>query len=130
MTSHDGIAGTPHRASAGRSTSRWLLPAALATLVLGTLIVIGALPFSAVLYLGTFAGMMFMHAGGHGHGGPASAGQTTHRGHAVQDANLSGRSAAVQEAASGSVAEPGDRAGTSTGSETNHDDQHGSHGCH
>jgi hypothetical protein len=102
----------------------------LATLVLGALILVGALPFSAVLYLGMFAGMMFMHAGGHGHGGNASAGHATHGGHAVDDANLSGRSAGAQEAESGSAAEPGNRANASTGSEINHDDQHSTHGCH
>ncbi len=141
MTAHVHDAATQGAATDARPPDRigvtatrpwWLLPGIIGALVAGGLVLGGVVSLSMVLYVGLFGGMMLMHVGGHGHGGHVSAGHATHSGNASEtgDANLSRRSPDAQEAESGSAAEPDERADASTGSETNHDDQHSSHGCH
>ena len=109
---HDHVAlGPSHHASAPSAIDRapgararpWRpLAAVIATLVVGGLVVAGVVPFSTVVYLGLFGGMLLMHAGGHGHG--------AHTGHATASNGDHGTSPTPQAGAEG--------------------DEHRSHGCH
>ena len=114
---------------------RWLLPGVLVAIVVGGLVLAGVVSVSTVLYAGLFAGMILMHAGGHGHGGHGGGGHVD-RGHSLHgdgdDAeDLSRRSSGAQPTDSGSAAGLDQRAhNDSTTSETDDHDQHRSHGCH
>jgi hypothetical protein len=60
-------------ATRGSARPRWLLPALIGSAVVGSLVVLGVLSLSAVLYGGLIGGMLLMHTGahgGHGHGDP------------------------------------------------------------
>ena len=118
-------------ASTATTRPQWLLPGLLIALVAGGLVFLGVLSLSAVLYAGLFGGMILMHAGGHGHGGHGSAGHAAHSGATDRAEDLSGGSSDTQAPRSGSAVGLGDRAPTdSATNETEHDDQHSSHGCH
>ena len=125
----------PGRRSDASTRPRWLLPAVLAAIVAGALVVAGVVSLSTVLYAGLFGGMILMHMGGHGHGGHGGGGGGDARrgGPAgeTHDASLSRRSSGAQEAETGWSEGPDERAADDvTTSETNRHDQHSSHGCH
>ena len=67
-------------AATGSTRPRWLVPALVGGVVVGSLVVFGVLSPSVVLYGGLIGGMFLMHAGGHGgHGGHG--GGAAHQGH-------------------------------------------------
>lgn len=77
---------TPSQA-AGRPRPRWLVPAAVAGLVIAGLVVTGVLSPLVVLYGGLAGGCLLMHlVGGHGgHGGQGGhGGHADHGGHGGQ----------------------------------------------
>lgn len=115
----------------------WLLPGLAAGIIVGALVVLGALPFSTVVYAGLIGGMLLMHLGGHsGHGGHG--GRGGHGGHdahgagtAPEGRDLSTDSSDTQLRQSGSADELDDRALTDRNRNENDDhDKRASHGCH
>jgi hypothetical protein len=123
-------------ASTTPSRPRWLVPGLLVAIVVGGLVVADVLSLSTVLYAGLFGGMILMHVGGHGHGGHGGGGQAG-RGHSLHgdgaDAadDLSSRSSGAHRTEPGSTEGLDQRArANTTTSETDHHDQHSSHGCH
>lgn len=135
-----------HSAGAAPATTRsarpwWVLPALIAAVVVGSLVVLGILSPSVVLYGGLIGGMLLMHTGGHGghgvpggHGGPGGpGGQATHEGHGGGSTEPSDHlSQPSHGSQSGQAASTGGHEGHTSsqpnGSETK-DDQHSSHGC-
>lgn len=107
---------------------RWLLPGIVAALIVGGLVIAGVVSLSTVIYAGLFGGMMLMHVGGHGHGAHGGGG---HASHATDGEDLSPHSLGSQPSDTRSSSKLVDRVPTdSTTNETEHDDQHSSHGCH
>lgn len=125
--------------STGPTRPRWLVPGLLIALLVGGLVVAGVVSISTVLYAGLLGGMILLHMGGHGHGGHShgdhgggvASGHTGHSSGTSEAADLSRGSSGSQPPDSRSVAGPDERAANeSTTSETEHHDQHSSHGCH
>ena len=126
--------GRPHPAyiDAPRSSRpRWLLPGLVIGLVLGGLVVAGAVPLSTVVYAGLFGGMILMHVGGHGHGSHGSHDSASQDRAPSDRDDLSLRSPGSQPAEAVSARGLEERADrTPTRGENANDDQHGPHGCH
>lgn len=116
-------------APTGPARPRWLLPGLAGAVVVGALVLAGAVSLSTVLYAGLIGGMLLMHVGGHGHGGHGHGGHGSDREASAGD--LSEGSSDPQPGRAGSSAGLDRRADDhSEANRTHDDDRHPSHGCH